>query len=110
MNHFDEQLSLLDIQPVPVAGKTIAERFKQFHKLNPHVYERIKNHAFFLKEAGVQKFGMKAIFEKLRWDYAVQTQGEPFKLSNDFTAHYARLVMFNEPELKGFFVTKQLKS
>jgi hypothetical protein len=46
---------------------------------------------------------MKGVFEYLRWQYTMQTQGERYRLNNIFTAVYARLVMETEVELKGFF-------
>ena len=30
-----------------------------------------------------------------------------FKLNNNFTAHYARLLMAQEPDLEGFFETRE---
>jgi len=85
----------------------IQQRFERFHLLNPGIYDLIVNVARDLKERGFSRCGMKFIFERLRWLYALETQGEEFKLSNDFTAFYARLVMHREPELRGFFKLRE---
>lgn len=77
------QLGLFDPAPVylhqtnaPVTGvtsddATIQEKFEAFHAANPHVFDAIVRAAFEAKNHGVQSYGMKGIFEKLRWDYAL---------------------------------------
>lgn len=90
------------------AGMTIDERFELFHEANSHVARELAKLALQLKRAGRKRYGMKALFEILRWSYAMQTSSdEPFKLSNDFTACYARLLMSSMPELEDFFVTRE---
>jgi hypothetical protein len=87
--------------------ESIRDRFHRFHNRNPHVYDTIISIAVQMKKANVHKFGMKGIFEYLRWQYSMQTQGESYKLNNIYTALYARLVMDHEPELRGFFETRK---
>ncbi len=92
-----------------VSGATIEERFHSFHQLNPHVYLAITSLARELKRQGWAKAGMKQIFEQLRWKFAVATRGDRWRLNNDFTAPYARLVMKQERDLDGFFETREAK-
>jgi hypothetical protein len=47
--------------------------------------------------------------ETLRDKFACTTRGDRWKLNNNYTAHYARLVMNQEPDLAGFFETRQRK-
>ena len=102
----------LKFQMIPLASitkgikGTIAERFEQFHRMNPHVYTAIVEVALDLKKRGFRKGGMKMIFERLRWLYAIQTQGDVFLLNNSFTSCYARVVMETVPALDGFFETR----
>jgi len=103
-----EELAPL-IQP-PDTGETIDERFAAFHKANPHVYSVLKKEALRMKWLGFKKFGMKSLFEVLRWQSGIQTQGEPWKLNNDFTACYARKLMAEVPALEGFFEVRERKS
>lgn len=89
--------------PAPATG-TIAERFRAFHKANPLVYEIALGIALRLKRKGIKRCSMDAIFHHIRWQYFIQVSGvEKFKLNNNFTAHYARLLMEQEPELAGWF-------
>ena len=83
--------------------ESIIEKFNRFHQRNPHVYHLIVDISKRMKQSGVHKFGMKGVFEYLRWQYTMQTQGERYRLNNIFTSIYARLVMETEVELRGFF-------
>lgn len=98
-------------QPAYEPEMTIQERFEAFHAANPHVYRLLRSLALEMRNIGIHRSGVKFLVERLRWDYLVQTRGrEKFKLSNDFTSRYARLLMAQEPALEGFFVTKELRS
>lgn len=94
---------------ISVADKgPLAVRFEAFHRQNPHVYEAIVRIARELRtQQGWRKCGMKMIFERLRWLYAIQTHGDEFKLNNNFTAYYARTVMAANPDLDGFFEVRK---
>ena len=86
---------------------TIEERFELFHRHNPQVASALKKMAFGLREKGVKRFGMKALFEVLRYQSALTTSGDPYKLNNNFTAFYDRLLMERHPELDGFFLLRE---
>lgn len=72
------------------------------------MYEQLKALALRLKHVGVQTYGMKALFEILRFN-ALLSVDKKLKLSNNFTSLYARLMMQQEPELAGFFITRTLR-
>jgi hypothetical protein len=110
-------LSLFDEYPVvdhpvghvgPTDGRTIEEMFWSFHHENPHVYDELVRLARRARRRGVARVGMKMLFEVLRWDFALRTGGDEFKLNNNYTSYYARLVMVNEPDLEGVFETRRL--
>lgn len=91
---------------------TIEEKFMAFHQANPHVYEAMREMALELKARGFQQWGVKALYEVLRFEYAMQTsheQGE-FRLNNNYTALYSRMLMDNEPELLGFFEVRERRT
>jgi hypothetical protein len=90
--------------------KSIRERFTAFHNGNPQVYKGIVEIARQMKGRGVQKMGIALIFERLRWLHFIEVHStEGFKLSNDFRAEYARLIMRREPDLADFFETRALR-
>jgi hypothetical protein len=104
------QLSLFEDWDTTPAKKSITDRFWAFHESNPRTYEHIVRLARQAK-ARSKRVGMKAIWERLRWWAAFETDGEePFKLNNSFTAHYARLVMAQEPDLEGVFETREQRA
>lgn len=82
-------------------------RFYIFHAENPHVYDEIVLLARRAKRTGASKIGMKQLFEVLRWRRMLATKGDEFKLNNDYTACYARLIMDREADLAGMFETRR---
>lgn len=82
-------------------------KWHAFHEANPHVYRLLRDEALKAKRAGLRRFGMKALFERLRWISQVETVGDPYRLNNNYTAFYARLLMESEPALRGFFETRE---
>ena len=96
--------------PHPFPALTIDRQFMAFHEANPHIYQNLRKLALDAQRRA-QLFGMKALFEILRWQYAQATQGaETFKLNNNYTCLYARLLMDREPALAGYFETRQRTS
>ena len=84
--------------------------FLRFHQQNPMVYDQLERLAFKLKVKGVERWGIKALWEVLRYELAIATnyQMGEFKLNNNLTASYARLLMERNPEdLAGFFETRE---
>jgi hypothetical protein len=90
----------------------IDRAFIVFNNNNPQILEMIVRYVRQLKAKGHKVFGMKAIFERIRWDYAVGTEqsesDKGFKISNNYTSRYARMIESQHPDLKGFFRTNQI--
>lgn len=76
-------------------------RFVTFHSWNPHVYRGIVTRAFQLLAGGAKKFGIALIYNNMRWENAISTTGEIYKLPNDFMPLYARLLIHDHPVFKG---------
>lgn len=87
----------------------IVARFAEFHQANPSVYEDLVTLARRAHRAGAERVGMKMLFEVLRWERFIKGSKdvEGFKLNNDFTACYARLIMAREADLAGLFETRE---
>jgi len=106
----DRQLDLLTPLVAPPKRRgTIDERFAEFHASNPQVYRNLVALAHRAFAAGRDRLGMKQLWEVLRWEYALGTTGDTYKLNNDYTALYARLLAANEPELAHVFETRARK-
>lgn len=107
------QPTLFDLAPtVPVTGnyETLDDRFWAFHEQNPHVYRALVQLARQLKAAGRRRFGIGALFERLRFEAALRTWGDEFRLNNNYRSRYARLIMRQEPDLDGFFELRELQT
>jgi len=84
--------------------------FQRFHSENPHVYVALERLAFKLRNKGVTRWGIKALWEVCRYELALNTSApvSTFKLNNNYTACYARLLMERNPEdLGGFFELRE---
>jgi hypothetical protein len=89
---------------VTMNSTRIAERFNEFHHANPHVYKIIVRLAREYRQAtGRVKCGMSLLMGRARWELSVSTSDEDPKLNNDYAAFYAREIMRNESDLRGFF-------
>lgn len=99
-------------QPEPPFRGTIQQRFLDYHRANPEIYRLIVFYARQAKRSGHRaRYGMKVIFERVRWHVEIETLSlDDYKLNNDFSSRYARLVMEQEPDLADFFETRELKA
>ncbi len=88
---------------------SIKARWWRWHKDNPHVYRLFTQFTLDVVNAGHSHYSSKAIFERIRWHTEIETSGEPFKMSNNYTAYYARLFMHEHPEYREFFRIKTLR-
>lgn len=59
--------------------------------------------------AGRSHYGAKGVMERVRWE-TVAGGGDPFKISNDHVAFYARRFMRDHPEVGSFFRLKEQTS
>jgi hypothetical protein len=91
-------------------GTTIDEQFRDFHEANPHVFNNLRTLALRLKQQGRTRIGMKMLFEVLRYQYLVHTEGDSFRLNNNYTSRYTRLLCEKEPSLDGLFEKRSLRS
>lgn len=92
---------------------SIQEDFERFHADNPHIYELLVSYALKALEAGWSNYGVKSLFERVRWHVHVDTRDDTgFKLNNNYTSRYARMLM-QDPRLQnapGFFRIRELKA
>lgn len=93
-------------------GKPIPERFAEFDAANPEFYELYIQYARELRAAGHKRGSSDAICHRIRWHTLFKPVGkEPFKVTNDYTAHYARKLVRDYPEeFEGFFTFRPIPS
>lgn len=109
MNGDDEQAKLFDLPYDTEEERTTVERFIAFHKENPWVYKKLTDLAREMRASGHQRIGMKMLFEVVRWTSAVRSGPKSgWKLNNNFTQLYSRLIMAQEGDLRGAFETRKV--
>lgn len=88
---------------------SLPARFDRFDSANPQVYEALVLLARSIRSKRPEStIGIGMLYEVLRWRVYMETDSdEPYRLSNDFRAFYARKIMREEPDLGGIFQTKK---
>lgn len=106
---WDEPLARL-VAPDPVRRESLEERFAAFDRANPQVYRLLARLA--LQMASLQRrFGIKMLYERLRFEYALRVAGDDqYKLNNDYTSRYARKLLQEYPQLGRWMETRTLRS
>ena len=89
--------------------RNLTERFEKWDAMNPHFYTMFKKFTFEAINKGHTKLSAWLVSNRIRWETTIVTKGEPYKISNDFIALYARKFMKDYPEYEGFFRTKEMK-
>ena len=85
--------------------------FRAFHAEHPEVYAELVRRAVIAKANGFKRYGIKALIEVVRWYFHFERpKNAPFKINNNFTSRYARLIMEREVDLVGFFETRELRT
>ncbi len=75
-----------------------------------HVYLEAVDRCYRLRKRGVKHYGVKAIFESIRYDWTVGLLGDgEFRLNNNHTSLLARFIMAKHPQLEGFFEIRVLR-
>lgn len=75
--------------------------FLNYHEANPQIWKEFQKYALFVISRN-KKIGAKGIYERVRWDLEIESEGE-FKLNNNYAAYYARAFELKHPGHKGFF-------
>lgn len=86
-----------------------AKKFIEYHKSNLWIWDAFETEAAQQISSGRTKLGAKELFERIRW-LGGEKQHYEFKLSNNFTAYYARMFVLKYPQHRNIFTLKELKN
>lgn len=100
---------LTDMRSEVIMVTTLKEKFDAWDSANPQVYNLFCKFTLQAAKAGHNRLSAWMIVNRIRWETAVVTSGNDYKVSNDFIAFYARKFMEDYPEYEGFFATKNMK-
>jgi hypothetical protein len=90
--------------------RTIQQRFEEFHRDNPYVYNKLVEFARIAKGKGYERIAIGFLIEIIRWQGGPTISKDGFKISNDFRSRYSRLIEEQESDLKGFFTKRNLEA
>lgn len=94
--------------------RSIQQRFLEFHRANPQVYEKLVEIARAAKSRGRTRLGINMLWEVLRWNVVVvrtvPNLDDDFKLNDHFASRYVRLIVTQEPDLADMFELRNLRS
>lgn len=90
--------------------ESLDERFANWIAANPLVLQVFIRRARQYVAQGRKKIGAKRIVEDMRWDEALWTAGDPFKINNLFVSRLARRAIAVAPDLAPYFELRELQS
>lgn len=97
--------------PDDAEDRSIQARFERFHRDHPGVYDLFRQFAGEMKRAGHEHYSADAILHRIRWHHDVNpSRHGGFKINDHFVSRYARLLMASDPEFRGFFELRELKT
>ena len=94
-------------------GKEISldARFAAFHASHPEVFVEFCRLARQLREKGYRRYSAKGLFEVLRFRTAIDGRpGDEWKLNNNYSSRYSRMLLERDTSFVGFFETRVLKT
>lgn len=98
------------VDPNHAPDATIQERFDGFHAANPWVLDAFVALTRDWLAKGGTRTGIKMLAEIVRWQYSRATKGDQFRLNNDYTSRYVRLLLAEHPEFKDVFHLRELRA
>jgi hypothetical protein len=90
----------------------LEERFEEFHRNNPHIYDMLVELSRKMKaKKNLYQWSIYAAYELVRYQWNCHTRSfDDYKLPNEYRPLYSRLIMTNESDLDGFFRIKGSQS
>jgi len=89
--------------------KALEDQFQTYDQENPHIYRLFKRFAREALDRGYKNYSANAIFERIRWYVDVETEGDQFKINNNYRPYYARKLMGEDSVFKDFFRVRELQ-
>lgn len=106
-----DQPELFDASDVVIPARNAGaqdpeQQFRAFHEANPEIYRALKARALALYATGARHIGMRMLWEVLRYEHTIKTQGSRWKLNNNLLPYYSRLLRSEVPLLADCIETR----
>ena len=88
-----------------VTPKTIQEKFEEYDRNHPEVWDLFVRFAWEARDAGRDRYSARAIIHRIRWECAIENPaGDAFKINDHLAGRYARKLIGADPDKwEGFF-------
>lgn len=84
-------------------SRDLCAEFIEFDRSHPDVYRLFCDLTLQLIRSGRESYGAHSVLHRIRWHYATSSQGEAFKINNNFSAFYSRKFAKDYPDHAAFF-------
>lgn len=107
----DDDATLYELVDAAERVFTIQQRFERFHREHPEVYAQLLDLCRRWVAAGHTAWSVKGMFEVLRWEHHIAGDDqETWKLNNNYSSRYARLIIREHREFETLFELRDLHS
>ena len=91
------------------ADPALLDKFFKYHENNPALFDLFVKFAREAQRQSRKRFSVWMIANRIRWYCQIETTGKDFKVSNDYLALYARMLILLDPSFDGLFTLKRMK-
>lgn len=103
--HFDGTITIEQADEEAAKGERYREAAEQWIADNPKAWDYIVSQAL-ASAAMHRRFGMKALCEHVRWHMEVENGDAEFKLNNNYTSAFTRILIEQHPEVAPYVKTR----
>lgn len=109
--YWDENGQAVFLAPVPDSEEDTKRwrEFRAFDERNPKLWEEFKRLTHEAIDTGFERIGAHLILSLIRWNSRLDSQGDKYKVRNDWFPYYARKFLEEFPEHRGIFEIRGLK-
>lgn len=95
-----------------IAASRQEERFQAFHRAHPEVFAEFRRRARQLRDRGKRHISADSICHYLRDETPIdaRTGQDIYKINNNWSSRYARLLIAEDPSFAAHIETRQLRS
>lgn len=93
--------------PFAPQDPTLRDLAEDWIEANPEAMALFRRFADEMRCRG-KRFGIGQLTERVRWECAVTTRGDTFKINNNYRAYIARRLIEDDPRLEGLIETRKV--
>ncbi len=105
------ELDAINILVSSGATQSMARDVCGYIKKHPHIWKAFQEHCLKVVQQGARRLSAKATFEHMRYENSGGDweKYKDYKVSNNYTAYFARLFAGKYPQYESLFLFKEIK-